>query len=202
MEEIHKQAERDYQQGLKYKDIAEKYGVSINTVKSWKTRYKWVRKGVHTNKKVCTQKKKTGAPLGNRNAAGNSGGAAPARNQNAVTHGFYSRFIPVDEIEMLESAPGAGELERDLKVARYKLARLLKHQQEKRMQGVMGSVYGIEKYELQDDFYEPLIQKQIKLIADLEVKIHKMKENKENEDKSNENWAAALEVIATRRKKQ
>lgn len=49
-------AEKDYMNGMKYKDIASKYRVSINTVKSWKTRYKWNRKGVHTKKKVCTQK--------------------------------------------------------------------------------------------------------------------------------------------------
>ena len=32
-------AEADYVEGMKYKDIAAKYGVSINTVKSWKKRY-------------------------------------------------------------------------------------------------------------------------------------------------------------------
>nr|DAF22782.1 MAG TPA: Terminase small subunit [Caudoviricetes sp.] len=43
--------------GMKYKDIAEKYGVTLNTVKSWKVRYGWNKKGVHTKtKKVCTQK--------------------------------------------------------------------------------------------------------------------------------------------------
>ena len=41
----------DYCKGMKYKEIAEKYGVTINTVKSWKTRYKWLKDG----KKVCTQ---------------------------------------------------------------------------------------------------------------------------------------------------
>ncbi len=41
-------AEIDYMAGMKYKDIAKKYGVSINTVKSWKQRYKWNRDGVHT----------------------------------------------------------------------------------------------------------------------------------------------------------
>lgn len=48
----------DYQAGMKYKEIAEKYGVTINTVKSWKTRYGWSKeKGVHTKvEKVCTQK--------------------------------------------------------------------------------------------------------------------------------------------------
>ncbi|MBA1394727.1 hypothetical protein EQ500_12780, partial [Lactobacillus sp. XV13L] len=29
-------AEHDYVLGMKYKDIAEKYSVSINTVRSWK----------------------------------------------------------------------------------------------------------------------------------------------------------------------
>lgn len=57
---IYEKAELDYMDGLKYKEIAEKYGVSINTVKSWKTRYGWSKKnkkGVHTKKeKVCTQK--------------------------------------------------------------------------------------------------------------------------------------------------
>lgn len=50
----------DYLKGMKYKEIAEKYGVTINTVKSWKTRYKWTKdqkKSVHTkSEKVCTQK--------------------------------------------------------------------------------------------------------------------------------------------------
>lgn len=188
MEEIHEQAEIDYQKGLKYKEIAEKYRVSINTVKSWKTRYKWERKSVRTNKNVCTQKKKVGAPLKNKNAEGYG---APEGNQNAVTHGFYSRFIPVEEIEILESAPGAGELERDLKVARYKLARLLRHQQLKQMQGAMGVKDGVEEYQLQDDFYETLIQKQIKLISDLEIKIHKI--NSENRSPADDESSVAFE---------
>ncbi|WP_244990369.1 terminase small subunit [Clostridium algidicarnis] len=52
-------AEKNYMAGMKYKDIATKYNVSINTVKSWKQRYKWNRNGVHTDKKVCTQNKKS-----------------------------------------------------------------------------------------------------------------------------------------------
>lgn len=50
-------AEQDYMDGMKYKDIAAKYGVTLSTVKSWKTRYKWDRKSTRTkNKKVCIQK--------------------------------------------------------------------------------------------------------------------------------------------------
>ena len=38
-------AYQDYLNGMRYKEIAEKYGVTINTVKSWKTRYKWSMDG-------------------------------------------------------------------------------------------------------------------------------------------------------------
>lgn len=50
-------AYEDYKSGMKYKDIAKKYNVSLNTVKSWKTR-KWNNKSVHTNnEKACTRNK-------------------------------------------------------------------------------------------------------------------------------------------------
>lgn len=48
----------DYQLGMKYKDIASKYDVSINTVKSWKSR-KWNDLSpVAPKEKGCTPKKK------------------------------------------------------------------------------------------------------------------------------------------------
>lgn len=50
MAENYEKAERDYLAGAKYKDIAAKYGVSVNTVKSWRKRYGWSREG----KKGCT----------------------------------------------------------------------------------------------------------------------------------------------------
>ncbi|KAA0766481.1 phage terminase small subunit [Bacillus sp. SH5-2] len=107
---------------MKYKDIAEKYDVSLNTVKSWKKRHGWNREGVHTNKeKGCTQKeqpKKKGAPYKNANAAGNRGNTnpkwgnknavghgAPERNDNAVKHGLFRKIIPQDDeaaMELLE----------------------------------------------------------------------------------------------------
>lgn len=55
----HEKAEADYMAGMKYKDIAEKYDTTINTVKSWKKRYGWNRKeGAPKKGKVCTQNKK------------------------------------------------------------------------------------------------------------------------------------------------
>lgn len=58
MTEKWEEAEQDYLAGMKYKDIATKYDVTLNTVKSWKQRYEWSRSGappksksVHTNQK-------------------------------------------------------------------------------------------------------------------------------------------------------
>ena len=96
-------AEHDYMSGMKYKDIAEKYNVSLNTVKSWKTRYKWSRdnkKGVHTKrKKVRTQR---GGQPGNKNAVGNKGGSAPPGNKNAEKHGFFAKWLPEETFEIFK----------------------------------------------------------------------------------------------------
>lgn len=50
-------AYKDYQKGMKYKDIADKYHVSLNTVKSWKRR-QWadIEKGVQPKSKKCAHK--------------------------------------------------------------------------------------------------------------------------------------------------
>ena len=94
-------AEKDYMAGMKYKDIAAKYGVTLNTVKSWKVRYGWNKKGVHTkSEKVCTQKKKRGGQPGNKNAIGHG---APKGNQNATKHGLFSRYLPEDTRELFFS---------------------------------------------------------------------------------------------------
>lgn len=66
MTEKYEQAEQDYMAGMKYKDIATKYDVSLNTVKSWKGRYGWQRgsakKNAPTKSKRVHTKAKKGAP--------------------------------------------------------------------------------------------------------------------------------------------
>lgn len=62
-------AYKDYKKGMKYKDIATKYDVSLNTVKSWKRR-QWadIEKGVQPKSKKCahksTLKQKVSVPPG------------------------------------------------------------------------------------------------------------------------------------------
>lgn len=51
----YEEAEQDYLSGLKYKDIADKYEISISTVKSWKSRY-WKTDGIATKDKKVAQK--------------------------------------------------------------------------------------------------------------------------------------------------
>ena len=54
------QAAKDYSSGMKYKDISSKYGIPINTLKSWRNREGWQR-GASTTKKLYP-KTKRGAP--------------------------------------------------------------------------------------------------------------------------------------------
>lgn len=105
----HELAKTDYLNGMKYKDIADKYAVSLNTVKSWKKRHGWNRKG-------CTQKSKKGAhknkvhgntiaQLGNKNATG------PPGNKNAEKYGFFSKYLPDETKELFDAIENANPLD-------------------------------------------------------------------------------------------
>lgn len=59
MTEKWEEAEQDYLAGMKYKDIAAKYEVTLNTVKSWKQRYEWSRSGAPPKKKSVHTKSKS-----------------------------------------------------------------------------------------------------------------------------------------------
>lgn len=107
----------DYLNGMKPKQLSEKYDMSINTIKSWIKRYGWNKKdnskGAPEGKKDAPLKRKKGAPIGNKNAVGNSGGA-PIRNTNAVKHGAYSKIywdvLDDEEKEMIEDVPTDEEM--------------------------------------------------------------------------------------------
>jgi uncharacterized protein YjcR len=110
MAETSKLAEQDYMSGMKYKAIAEKYGVSLNTVKSWKKRHGWNRdKGAPVADRVHPNR--GGAPPGNQNAAGNKGGSAPKGNKNAEKHGFYAKYLPAESLEIMEQLQSRAPLD-------------------------------------------------------------------------------------------
>jgi uncharacterized protein YjcR len=151
-------AYKDYLNGMKYKDIAEKYNVSLSTVKSWKTRNNWNRKEDASDKKVRTQKqkdaykKKRGGQPGNKNAVGNSGGSAPEGNLNAVKHGayqtIYAAYLPEEEKAIYEQMPGEVDLEAEIKLLRLKLARILNNENlldEDRDKGILACSAQLER---------------------------------------------------------
>lgn len=116
-EEVRDKAFKDYKDGMKYKDIAEKYKVSLSAVKSWASRY-WKKEGCdHSGKKLQPKKKKAatrGAPKGNQNAIGNRGGAAPEKNKNALKTGefealFFDTLAP-DELQLISVMPRDKEI--------------------------------------------------------------------------------------------
>ncbi|MGX8128447.1 phage terminase small subunit [Clostridioides difficile] len=78
---------------IKLIDIAKTLDEKSCNISRWKKVDKWDCK-LGINKKV-------GAPTGNQNALGNEGGA-PAKNQNARTHGFFSKLLPARTYEIVK----------------------------------------------------------------------------------------------------
>ena len=98
MAEKHIQAYKDYVKGMKYKDLAEKYRVSVNTIKSWKQRHGWERKKgaplkkcAHKNRRATRQQKRI------RKQRRGSG-----KKPNAVSHGFFSKYLPEETLSIEE----------------------------------------------------------------------------------------------------
>ena len=174
------------------KEIAAALGEPENKIRKWKCTDKWDgnAKGNAPTKQVerstkekgnvpvkrQAQGKRVGAPLGNKNAVGNSGGP-PKGSKNAATHNIYSTIIREElgeeEAKLFDAMENVAGLEHELQVARYKLARLLREQKLREMQGVMGGPDGADSYRLKDDFYENAILKASDLVRKIEAQLHK-----------------------------
>ncbi len=128
MDEIRKKAKEDYMKGMKYKDICDKYNLSMNTLKSWAKRYNWSEERKNLNKKGA-HKNKRGAPKGNKNAEGNPGGAAPKGNLNAIKHGayqsIYADMLSTEDKILFNMIPSSINIDDEIKLIRLKIARLL-----------------------------------------------------------------------------
>ena len=72
------------------------------TVSGWKCKDKWEEQlnGVLQSDIRSTPKHKGGQP-GNQNAVGNGGGA-PLGNKNAEKHGFFSKWLPAETLEIMQ----------------------------------------------------------------------------------------------------
>lgn len=109
------EAARLFDDGMAMAEIAKKLGVSDGTVRSWKNRQGWGDKSKQNKRNVAKkgdkksatlQKKKKGAPKGNRNAEGNAGNSNPLVNKK---HGGYTPVfmdaLDDDERELVGMVP-------------------------------------------------------------------------------------------------
>lgn len=186
-------AYKDYMKGMKYKEIAEKYGVSVNTVKSWKQRNGWDRKG-RTRLPKDAPKKKGGQP-GNVNAYGNKGGAAPKGNNNAEKHGFFSKWLPTEALEIMkeieEKSPADIIWEQIMiqytAIIRAQKLMFVKDQKDKTVEMVKTGDSGIE-YDIQQawDKHEKFLSAQSRAMTTLNGLIKQYEEMLRNDSESKE----------------
>lgn len=85
------QAKAMYLKGKKLVEIASQLNLPEGTVRRWKSTHKWDNERSDKNSERSLKKK--GGQPGNKNAAGNSGGAAPEQNKNAVTTGEFETLL-------------------------------------------------------------------------------------------------------------
>ena len=85
-----KQAKAMYLKGMKLVEIASQLNLPEGTVRRWKSTHKWDNE---RSDKKSERSHKKGPPAGNRNAAGNKGGAAPENNKNAVKTGEFETLF-------------------------------------------------------------------------------------------------------------
>ena len=86
--------EKDYMEGMTYKQIAKQYKVKYNEVAYLVKKQKWKRQ---SNLSVTH--------IGNQNAVGNSGGSGAVEgNKNAVTTGEYEKLMLTDEEQKIYSS--------------------------------------------------------------------------------------------------
>ena len=74
---------------MKYKEIADKYGISLSTVKSWAIRYWKQQEG----KKVATNEEKVATTTAKKLQPEKNKGGAPKGNKNHLKHGIYEKML-------------------------------------------------------------------------------------------------------------
>lgn len=84
--------------------IAEILGRPAGTIRGWKNKDKWDNKLNGTfqeksNKNTERSKKEKGGQPGNKNAVGHG---APLKNKNAEKHGFFSKYLPEETMDIIQ----------------------------------------------------------------------------------------------------
>lgn len=89
-----------FKQGYKLIDISKELDIPEGTIRSWKNRCKWDSATLQKDKSNVARKK--GGQPGNKNSIGNKGGA-PEKNKNSEKHGFFSKWLPEETMQIMQS---------------------------------------------------------------------------------------------------
>lgn len=82
--------------------IAEILNLSPGTIRGWKNKDKWDSKLNGTlQKNTERSKRKKGAQPKNKNSKGHVS-SVPKGNKNAETHGFFSKYLPEDTLDIIQ----------------------------------------------------------------------------------------------------
>ena len=148
---------------MKLVDIANHLGVTPSKVRKWKSLSNWDDNGSEpqgqkkkrverstSTKGSVPQVRKRGAPPGNKNAVGNSGGSGgPVGNKKTEKHGIYANvywdFLEEDEHDLIQQPSQADEeqiLVDNINLLTIRERRLMKkikqfHDQDEKSQGLM-----------------------------------------------------------------
>jgi len=197
----------DYLSGVMPKELAEKYAVSLNTIKSWIKRYGWSglknkqgapseHGGAPSGVQSAPQKKKRGGQPGNKNAVGHG---APVGNRNAEKFGFFSKYLPEETISIMQEMPTnpLDILWHEIQIAYAAIIRAqqimyVRDRTDKTVEKVEekdGAITSSEKWEVQQawDKHSNFLQAQAKAQKELRGLI------KQYDELLNKNWELATE---------
>lgn len=99
---------KEHNGNITNREIANILNVPERTISVWKIRDSWnekvncstSKKECSTSKKECsTTKKKRGGQPGNKNAVGHG---APKENKNTEKHGFFSKYLPEETMNIIQ----------------------------------------------------------------------------------------------------
>lgn len=215
--EVRKQAFELFNEGLELIEISRQLNIPEGTVRSWKNRYKWQRNDATQRKKkedAPLQRKRGGQP-GNKNGVGHG---APKGNKNALKHGVYSRYLPEETREIIESLDKSNPLDVIWELITIQYAAIIRAQQimyvkdqsDKTIEKIGytdGKTIG-ETWTVQEawDKHASFLTAQSKAIAELRGSIKTYLElegqSKSDAKQNAEDWKTAIIEIAKRRGEQ
>lgn len=92
------QAKEMFLQGMKLIDIAQQLDLPEGTVRRWKSTHNWESERSDKNSERSDKRNRGGQP-GNHNATG------PPKNDNAVKHGLFRKWLPEEAVSIIEDMP-------------------------------------------------------------------------------------------------